>query len=215
MDVNVWIIAFATVAGPILAVQAQKALERILERRRRKQSLFETLMATRANRVSTQHVEALNMIDLTFDGTHPFGIRRLRKRTSERERAVLAKWRIYLSHLDDVPGENATEAARLLWGSGTDSKFLDVLEAIAGDVGYAFDRVQVAKGFYSPKAHGDQFLQDYAVRQWLYEIATNKRPLNVLAVVREAPQQKPPSPAISGEANPPQRVERSDRPEAT
>lgn len=39
----------ATIAGPILAVQAQKWLERLRERRNRKFCVFQQLMATRAS----------------------------------------------------------------------------------------------------------------------------------------------------------------------
>ena len=42
----------ATVVGPILAVQAQKAVERAQERSRRKSWVFHQLMATRASRLS-------------------------------------------------------------------------------------------------------------------------------------------------------------------
>ena len=56
----------AVILGPILAVQAQKAIERWRERRNRKLWVFKTLMATRGSRLSPNHVQALNMIDLEF-----------------------------------------------------------------------------------------------------------------------------------------------------
>jgi len=59
MQVSEILIVCATVVGPILAVQAQKAVERARERRGRKAWLFHSLMATRAARVSPEHVQAL------------------------------------------------------------------------------------------------------------------------------------------------------------
>lgn len=76
LGVRDWSEIIATIAGPILAVQAQKWLERLRERRNRKLKVFQQLMATRASRLSTDHVQALNMIDLVFYGTHFFGIHR-------------------------------------------------------------------------------------------------------------------------------------------
>ncbi|MBG1249207.1 hypothetical protein F4W02_18855 [Burkholderia pseudomallei] len=63
----------ATVAGPILAVQAQKWVERARASAQRRDWIFGTLMATRQDRVSMEHVRALNMIDLAFYGTRVLG----------------------------------------------------------------------------------------------------------------------------------------------
>ncbi len=68
LELKEWLIVAATFLGPILAVQAQKWVEAFRERRRRKISVFEQLMATRGSRVSPEHVRALNMIDLVFYG---------------------------------------------------------------------------------------------------------------------------------------------------
>jgi hypothetical protein len=87
----------ATVLGPILAVQAQKAVESFRERRGRKTRLFEQLMATRASRVASEHVRALNMIDLVFYDERILGI----PRRSGKEQRVLDSWKEYLDHLNN------------------------------------------------------------------------------------------------------------------
>ena len=66
LELKDWTVITATILGLILAVQAQKAVEALREHRTRKTSLFEQLMATRASRVSSEPVRALNMIDLVF-----------------------------------------------------------------------------------------------------------------------------------------------------
>ncbi|MGZ7172458.1 DUF6680 family protein [Burkholderia gladioli] len=66
--------AGATLLGPVLAVQAQKWVERAREATNRKQSVFTTLMATRQSRVSIDHVRALNSIDLAFYGRRVLGV---------------------------------------------------------------------------------------------------------------------------------------------
>ena len=72
METKDWIIALATLLGPILAVQAQKWIEGVREQRTRKLRVFTQLMATRAARLSAEHVQAINMIDLVFYGSFIF-----------------------------------------------------------------------------------------------------------------------------------------------
>jgi len=77
-----------TLIGPIAAVQAQKWIERTRELRNRKLWIFHTLMATRAVRASSpEHVQALNLIELFFDGK------------GAKDRAVTASWKLYRDHL--------------------------------------------------------------------------------------------------------------------
>ena len=65
MSVEVWVI-LATLAGPVIAVQTQKWIERATERRRRRLQIFSVLMSNRATRISDDFVRALNLIDLEF-----------------------------------------------------------------------------------------------------------------------------------------------------
>jgi hypothetical protein len=82
-----WLNIIALIAGPILAVQAQKWIERRRENRVRKLFLFRELMATRAARLSQRHVEALNLIDLEYPGN------------KSRDKNVYEAWRSYLDAL--------------------------------------------------------------------------------------------------------------------
>jgi len=61
-----WLTLLAIVLGPIAAVQAQKWIERATEEKRQRLLIFRTLMRTRGNIVSREHVDALNMIPLVF-----------------------------------------------------------------------------------------------------------------------------------------------------
>jgi hypothetical protein len=51
MDLSATAVVIATVMGPILAVQAQKYLERHRDQKRAKDNIFRILMATRAARL--------------------------------------------------------------------------------------------------------------------------------------------------------------------
>jgi hypothetical protein len=121
-------IIIATLLGPILAVQAQKAVERARERNNRKSWVFHTLMATRAARLSADHVQALNMIDLAFYGKRIFGIHR----RSKKETIVLDAWHEYLDHLNTKYEEDNFS----LWVTKGDELFVNLLFSLADDVGF-------------------------------------------------------------------------------
>lgn len=171
MDLSSISIIVATLLGPILAVQAQKAVERARDRHDRKSWLFHTLMATRAARVSPDHVRALNMIDLAFYGRRVLGIHRRRKA----ETAVLDAWHEYLDHLNTkYEKENFS-----LWSTKGDELFVNLLFALAIDVGYRFDRVQLKKGAYSPVAHGELEFEQQQVRKLAIDLLSGAHPLKM------------------------------------
>jgi hypothetical protein len=168
---NDWAVVLATLLGPVLAVQAQKAVERARERRSRKSTVFHQLMATRAARVSPEHVQALNMIDLAFYGQRMFGVHR----RSKSEQAVIDTWREYHDHLNI----RADDDALRIWHVKGDELFTNMLFAMAGDVGYKFDRVQLKKGAYSPIAHGELEDQQRALRKLAIDVLRGGSPLKM------------------------------------
>ena len=89
MGIADWLMIFAVLFGPIIAVQLTRYLDRIKEIRERKLDIFKTLMATRAYNVSWAHVEALNRIDLEFD------------HNNKKEKAVIFAWKEYLDLLSN------------------------------------------------------------------------------------------------------------------
>jgi len=164
-------IIVATLLGPILAVQAQKAVERARDRNNRKSWVFHTLMATRSARLSADHVQALNMIDLAFYGKRIFGIRH----RSKDETAVLDAWHEYLDHLNTkYDDDNFT-----LWVTQGEELFVNLLAALASDVGFRFDRVQLKKGAYSPIGHGELEFEQQQLRKRTIEVLSGEKPLKM------------------------------------
>ncbi|MEC4337238.1 DUF6680 family protein [Stenotrophomonas pavanii] len=163
------LIVFATLAGPILAVQAQKFLEARGASSQRKKAVFETLMATRGAKLSLEHVRALNMIEVTYYG-------RSERLRSKGEAEVLSAWREYLDFLSDVNDR---------WGEGgfarREELFLNLLEKMAAELGYQFDRVQLRRGAYSPMAHGRQESEIEELRAAAIKVLTGKSALVVIS----------------------------------
>jgi hypothetical protein len=127
-------IIFATILGPIFAVQAQKYLEKGREIKQRRAWLFRTLMATRATTLSATHVEALNAIPIEFYGN------------DKKLKEIINKWKAYLDHLNknaEAPG----------WGEKRIELLVDLLHTMADFLGYEFNTVEIANEIYSPKGH--------------------------------------------------------------
>lgn len=174
LEIKDWAVVGATVLGPILAVQAQKAVEAFRERRERKTRLFEQLMATRASRVSPEHVRALNMIDLVFYGERLLGVQR---RTAAEQR-ILDAWKEYLDHLNN----RGTDDQLMQWIAKGDEIFTNLLYAISEDIGFKFDRVQLKRGSYSPIAHGELEAEQTELRRATLSLFTGKHALNMNVV---------------------------------
>lgn len=128
-------IVLATLLGPVLAVQAQKWLERNRETKQRRVAIFRTLMATRATSLSPAHVEALNAVPIEFYGN------------DEKLKAIVDKWKAYLNHL----GQKAM--AIEVWGPKRLELFVDLLHEMAGFLGYKFNQVEISNDIYSPEGH--------------------------------------------------------------
>lgn len=161
----------ATLLGPILAVQAQKAVERARERSNRKAWVFHTLMATRAASVSTEHVRALNMIDIVFYGKRILGMHR----RSKTEDSVLDAWHEYLDHLNTQYEQEDLS----LWATRGNEIFINLLFALAMDVGFRFERVQLGKGAYSPVAHAETEYEQEQLRKNAGKVLSGEMPLRM------------------------------------
>ena len=145
-----WVIIFATLMGPILAVQAQKFLEGLREHRNGKLWVFRTLMTTRRQRVSIDHVRALNMIDVSF-----YGIRVCFKHWQTRaEKKVAGAWKGYLDNLTTETEGWPEARLEVLW-SDREKLFSALLVAIAASVDFNFDELHIRKAGYIPIAHSD------------------------------------------------------------
>lgn len=159
-----WLTIAAVLLGPILAVQAQKWVERKQAKKGMKDGIFQTLMATRATRLAPAHVQALNMIDIAFYGARTFG----RQRQTDAEKAVTTARRIYFDSLD-IRGQD-TDAQRDQWARSHDEKFFALLEKIAIAQNFDFDPVELRRGAYVPIAHGTIETDQEAIRVGLAKV---------------------------------------------
>jgi hypothetical protein len=175
-----WLTLAAIILGPILAVQVQQYLERRRDLRARRLNVFHTLMATRAARVSQQHVQALNMIDIEFSGRRAFGNR---VQTGS-EKAVTNAWKSYSDHLNHKYRDEEFDR----WIEDGDRLFAKLLFEISRALGYDFDEVELRRNVYSPVAHGKLAAQEASIRDNLQRLLSNQSGLAV--VVYPAPEKR-------------------------
>ena len=120
-------------------------------------------MATRAIRAgSNEHVQALNLIDLFFD------------KTNAKDRAVLDAWAIYFDHLHNCP-EGSEENVLGPWNEKGTELLVELLYAMAFALQYDFNKVQLKRGAYFPKLHGDDALAKLAIRDNLVKSLSGKQ----------------------------------------
>ncbi|MGN4188746.1 DUF6680 family protein [Burkholderia gladioli] len=181
-----WAIVTATLVGPVLAIQAQKWIERRNEMSGRKTAIFTTLMATRAARLSADHVRSLNAIDLTFYGGFRFG----KNIRSNNEQLVLDAWKEYMDHLcSPIPDGHGVIDAFI---ATRDELFINLLAAIAKERRYRFDRVLLKKGAYSPTAHGQVEAAQIEALKGAADILTGRQPLRVTPILPVITNDQPP-----------------------
>lgn len=182
----------ATLLGPVLAVQAQKWIERARENREQKLRVFAQLMTTRATRLAGEHVQALNYIDLVFRKRWPA--------ERAKNKAVREAWRLYSDKLNQGIAENETAVG--IWASERDELFIDLLEAMSKALGFNdFDKVLLKRGAYSPKAHGDQESLLRNIQGGLAEMLSGKSPIamRVVEFPVDAEMQKHMGAVLTGE----------------
>jgi len=169
MTISDTLLIFATFCGPIVAVQAQKWIERAREQRNRRLWIFQTLMATRAIRAgSNEHVQALNLIDVFFNGK------------SAKDKAVRNAWLVYLDFFSQ-PLPTSEDQALAHNEKGVDF-LVSLLEAIAKTLGYDFNKMQLKRGGYYPRGHADESAARTVIRDSLVRVLTGAQPVNMAVV---------------------------------
>ena len=181
-----WLFPVLTIAaiiiGPIAAVQTTRYMDNRAEARARRLWVFKTLMATRAATLSSDHVNALNSVNLEFRGN------------SASDKEVMAAWHTYLAALNlNVPARE--------WAAGAEHRrdlFGDLLQKMARAVGYNFDIAAIKNDVYYPQGYTDAEIDQLEIRRGLKELLAGKRSIplyegeHLRASDSIPPKQRPP-----------------------
>lgn len=167
MSLSIVVSAAAILLAPLIALQVSVYLEKRREKRKRRLGIFKTLMATRAARLSREHVQALNMIDVEFYG----------------EKKVIRAWKAYLDHLAE-PRDSPD-----VWSEKKDELFIDLLDTMATELGYDFDKTSIKNTSYFPEGHGRMEEDQRIIRRGLATIIQGDAPFPI-KIAGEADEEK-------------------------
>lgn len=164
IDIKDWLVILATLLSPVIAVQVTEFINRRRQTRDEQLRVFRVLMATRASTLDVSHVQALNSIDVIFNGK------------SVKQEAVRRQWRQYLDHLNDknYPREH--------WETKRKELLVDLLDTMGRHLGFNFDKTHIKNQSYYPQGYGDLEEQNAAVRRSLLELLSGSRSLPMWVV---------------------------------
>lgn len=175
MRIEFWIV-IATLAGPVIAIQTQKWIERATENRRRRYWIFSTLMANRATRLADDYVRALNLIDIEFLPGRIGG---------RKSRTVINAWRALFGELSNVPPDSGDAAVLTAWNQRCDDRLVDLLSAMSTTLGYSFSNEELRRGIYYPRGHGEREQAQLAILNGMRRILEGSQSLPMK--ITEAP----------------------------
>ena len=159
---QLWITAAAIFLGPITGVIFTFWFQARKDKSFEKHKLFLALMSERKSPVvSWQRAQALNTIDVVFS----------------RNKEIVALWHKYYSLLSQLPNEDRAHT------------WLQLLKAMANELGYPSVEQTDLDKFYTPQSHVDDWeSQKNMAEQWMRVLKNTERfiiePVNSLQKVR-------------------------------
>lgn len=190
MKTSDWVIALATISGPILAVQAQKYLERARWQRQQQIEIFYALMGTRSTRLAPAHVQALNRIELEF---RPRKTDWLFRSRASKDKAVIEAWRIYARHLNQTSDPDNAQA----WIRASNDYFYELLHKLSQALRYNYEKSELMQGAYHPMGHAgtEELQQELLLNAVKVVKGENSLAMRVTHFPFEAPPPEKPSAA--------------------
>lgn len=172
----------AILFGPISAVYITRLLDARRDRQSRRMDVFRALMRTRSIRLNVDHVAALNLVEVEFEG----------------EEKVVTSWKAYMKHL--------STDFRSLSGVALDAKLEDgnelltlMLHEIAKALGIRIEQLDILKGGYSPIGWHNELDEFQQLRRGLIDLLEGRRALPMYisppVVQGRTPSPYPPAPA--------------------
>lgn len=164
----------AIVVGPIVSVQIQKFLEKSKETRKEKIQIFRTLMGTRGNNLTKEHVQALNQIDLVFE--------------DRKYQSVRLAWAEYLDNLNQ-PFDDTNFS---IWLHNNEDLLANLLYQMGLALGYNYDKVTIKRNSYTPIGYSNMDKENQSIRTGIIELLEGKRvlPTQFILTDEEIEEQK-------------------------
>lgn len=172
MNISDVFMILAVLLSPFIAVFAQRKVDLSREKNRNKLWIFRTLMATRGDRLSLEHVQALNSIDVYFDNP-------------KKDKETVDRWNEYFDNFSQTPrGEMVNDAAAWdNWSTRADDLLAKLLSTMGKTLGYDFEALKIKRGIYCPKGHGDEKNDNLIMRKAMVSILDGSKafPIKIIS----------------------------------
>lgn len=186
ISVEAWAIVAATFFGPITAILIARWRDKVREKRSRHLHIFRSLLATRRQNITLEHVTALNLVEVDFYGVD----------------SIQAAWRVYHRHLNSAPpGRPMTPAENEAFVRDGNDFLAKLLFAIAQYLGFSMSELDIRNGGYAPDGWRYRDERIGIIQEFAKQIALGQKSLPILpsSTVPFAP----PPPASSAPSSPP------------
>lgn len=171
-----WAIVLATIIGPVISVGISlwATGRHDAEGRLRERQLwvFRTLLSTRGQEINTDHVRALNLIEAEFYRVQP----------------VISCWRMYMAHLNSVPGDRLLEPRENVeFNEGRADHLARLLHQMARHLGFGMGEIDLRRSGYAPSGWLWRENQESAFKNAVIDCLSGRIPLRVRPEAPEAP----------------------------
>ncbi len=163
---------FATFGGPVLAVYVTRYIDKERQSRERQLGLFRALMGTRRAPLAAERVTALNLVEIEFYGVKP----------------VETAYKAVINHM------NVPKPIPDSWGEENRKFITKLLYAMAQELGYKLEQLDVLDGGYHPQGISDIETEQQEVRRSIIDVLSGRRPLLVSPAAPTPPSPFPPPP---------------------
>ncbi|MEA5502072.1 DUF6680 family protein [Halotia wernerae UHCC 0503] len=163
-----WAVVLATFLGPIIAVLITRWRDNKSMEKGRQIHVFRTLMATRRQKINTDHVAALNLIEIEFYNIN----------------SVQEAWRAYLKHLTVAdPGRELSQEEFQAREATRQDLITKLLFEMAKYLGFSnLEQIEIRNGGYAPEGWRYRDLQAGRAQDYLIAMSEGRATLPVRVV---------------------------------
>jgi hypothetical protein len=167
----------AILVGPILAVLVTRKIDHERAERERRMDVFRTLMKTRRLRLSSEHVTALNLIEIEF-----YGVAAVKTARESYFENLSKKLPTDIKESDEHFAEQNRRLAKLLHAMGKALNFSNL------------EQLDIMTGGYTPQGWADIEQQQQILRYLLIDLLNGNRGIPISPVNPTAQGLYPPPP---------------------
>ena len=153
--------AVAAISGPAIAVWITRMSDDRKEVRTRRMDIFRTLMRTRKMPIHSDHVGALNLIEIEFVN----------------DVQVIVAWKAYFKHLGEPWPRDASTDAQNAFQQARETLLTKLIYEISKVLKFKVEQLDILEGNYIPQGWNDDDWEQKLVRKSLIEVLGGRRPI--------------------------------------